>query len=134
MESVVVDTNILFSFFWKNSFTRRLLTTLETKFISPEYALEEINGKKEEIKRKANLTEKEFSEIRKDLATYVDFIPLEEYEDCLKKAASIPDSQDVDFIALALKRKLILWSNDGPLKKQSLAPVLSTKEIMELIS
>ena len=39
---LVVDTNILFSFFWKNSLIRKILTFSEEKFISPEIAFIEL--------------------------------------------------------------------------------------------
>mgnify|MGYP001595203714 CR=1 FL=1 len=39
----VVDTNILFTFLWKDSFTKGILLDQELEFFAPEYALEEIN-------------------------------------------------------------------------------------------
>ena len=47
----IVDTNILFSFFWENSFTRRILVDQDFNFFSPEHALIEINNHIDEIKR-----------------------------------------------------------------------------------
>ena len=58
---LVADTNILFSFFWENSLTRKLLISSNLELLSPEKAIVEINKYKKEIKQKTNLTEKKFN-------------------------------------------------------------------------
>jgi len=35
----VVDTNVLFTFFWEGSFTKKLLVKQELELFSPEFAL-----------------------------------------------------------------------------------------------
>jgi predicted nucleic acid-binding protein len=58
----------------------------------------------------------------------------EEYQKEMQEIIkSIPDKKDVEYLALALKEKVPLWSNDKELKKQSYVMVLSTREILELI-
>lgn len=47
---IIVDTNILFSFFWQESLTRKLLITSNLELISSEIALEEIEKYSQEIK------------------------------------------------------------------------------------
>lgn len=126
---LVADTNILFSFFWKGSGTRRLIEKLELH--SPEYALEEINGHSAELMEKAGITEKEFSAMRKELAIAVEFVPFVAYSNAMPSAQKAsPDSDDVDFLALALKLGLPLWSNDRRLRSQSAVLVLSTFEVL----
>ncbi len=128
---LIADTNILFSYFWKNSATRGLLQSRKLDIRSPQYALEEINSKKKEIIGKASLSAKGFRGIRADLAIYVDFLPLEGYLGFLKEAVAIsPDPNDADFFALALKMKAPLWSNDSALKTQGKVSVVSTKELL----
>ena len=39
---IIVDTNILFSFFWKKSILKELLNNPSLELFSPEFALEEI--------------------------------------------------------------------------------------------
>lgn len=129
---LVVDTNILYSFFWKNSLTRKLLMKMGLELFSPEFALEEINLHISDILKKTGISEEEFKQIRKDLAIAVSFIPLEEYSELLKQASKIsPDSEDIDFLALALKLKLPLWSNDAELKKQNKVVIFSTSELLD---
>jgi len=53
---LAADTNILFTFFWKHSLLRTILTEKHLQLISPEYALNEILCYKEEIKKKAKLS------------------------------------------------------------------------------
>ena len=127
----VVDTNILYSYFWKQSFTRKILMSQNIRLISPEFALEEINANESNILRKTGLSKKEFNDVRSNLAIAVEIIPLEEYGKFLKPALSFsPDPNDVDFLALALKLKLPLWSNDSGLKKQNKVKIFSTSDLL----
>ncbi|MFT4305189.1 MAG: PIN domain-containing protein [Candidatus Woesearchaeota archaeon] len=129
----VVDTNILFSFFWKNSVTYKLLLKLEV--YSPECALEEIKKYEKEIIKKTGLSKKEFNELRKELVIAVDFIPIEDYKSKLKEALKIcPDENDIDFFSLCLKLNLPLWSNDKLLKNQKKIIVLNTYNVLDRIS
>lgn len=128
---LVVDTNVLYTYFWKGSFARRVLMRMGLKLFSPEFALEEINAHESDIAKKTGLSSDEFKLLRKDLAIAVGFIPIEEYREFLSEALSIaPDSNDVDFLALALKLKLPLWSNDALLKKQKSVRVFSTPDLL----
>ena len=61
-------------------------------------------------------------------------IPQEEYELYMKEAERIsPDDKDVPYLALALKLKCGLWSNDAALKKQDKVTIHNTKEIFVLL-
>ena len=104
---------------------------MDLELFSPEFALEEINSNEADILKKTGLSEKEFNGARSDLAIAVSFVPLEEYEKFLKLALKFsPDPNDVDFLALAMKLKLPLWSNDSGLKKQSKVEVISTLDLL----
>ena len=129
----VVDTNILFTFFWKNSFTKGLLVDQDLEFFAPEFALEEINKYSDEILRKTGISIEKFKELRIDLAIFVEFIPLEEYKQFLPEALSLIPMypNDADFLALSLKLMLPIWSNDPHLKRQSKVKVYSTSELMK---
>ena len=130
---LVVDTNVLYSYFWKISRTKDLIINPNLELFAPEFALEEINKYNEDIIKKAKITGSEFRLKRFDMAISVKFIPMEDYKNFLKNALVIsPDSNDVDFLALALKLKIPIWSNDKELKKQWKIKVFSTKDILEL--
>jgi len=130
---LVVDTNVMFSFFWKDSIVKKLLMDQDALLFAPEFALEEIKKYENEIVRKAKITKKEFNFLREELAIAIEFIPLNEYNSYLKKALGFsPDENDIDFFALALKLKIPLWSNDKLLKKQSIVRVLETKDVLKI--
>ena len=132
----VVDTNILFTFFWKDSFTKGLLVDQDLELFSPELALAEVNRHEKDILKKTGISAKTFKLLRKDIGIFVEFIPLDEYKEFLTKAPSlIPDNpDDLDFLALALKLKLPAWPNDPDLKRQSEIKVLSTPELVKLLN
>ena len=131
----VVDANVLFSFFWRDSFTKRLLTGNYFELCSPEFSLEEIEKYKEEIMRKAKIDLEEFERLRRELILYVDFFSLSDYGKFLSKAVEVcPDEDDVDYFALALKFGVGIWSNDKMLKGQDDVKVLDTMEVLDLIN
>lgn len=128
---LIVDTNILFSFFWEGSITHKLLFKQDLELFSPQYALEEINKYKKEIMRKSRITDKRFKQLREDLAIAIVFVAEKDYCDQLKEGLALcPDPDDADFMALALKMKLPLWSNDKHLKKQKALNVVSTSDLL----
>ncbi len=141
---LVVDSNILFTFFWSNSILRELSKKQELELFSPEYALEEINRYQKEITKKAQISKKEFKKLLNDLVGVVDFIPLKEYSNFFKKAKDLAQDfskeqeyeflKDLDFYALALKLNCLIWSNDLLFKKQQKIYVLNTKEVIDLFS
>lgn len=131
---LVVDTNILFTYFWRNSVFNKLLKE-ELELFSPKLALKEIHKYSSEIIRKTKLTKKEFEDLIKDLALEVEFIPIKEYSSLLKKATqNLEDKKDADLLALALRLHCPIWSNDKHLKQQKLIITLTTKEIVDLLA
>jgi predicted nucleic acid-binding protein len=42
-----------------------------------------------------------------------------------------PDIKDAEYLALALKRGCVIWSEDQPLRQQDLVRVLNTKELLK---
>jgi predicted nucleic acid-binding protein len=131
---IVIDTNILFSFFWKDSLTRRLIITSEIELISPEVALEEIKKYSYDLTRRLKISNREFHEYFKKLKGIVKFIPKKEYHSFLNDAERIcPDKKDAEFFALCLKYSCSLWSNDSILKNQNRINVLSTQDIIDIM-
>jgi len=131
----VIDTNVLFSFFKRDSTTRRLILciSLDTPIYAPEYLLDELRSYSTLIRRKAHLTHEDFERVLTLLRKYVTFIDYESYADFLDIAIRItPDPKDVDFVALALKLNAILWSNDKGLKSVPVLEVLNTREIIKM--
>ncbi len=130
---VVVDTNILFGFFWQNSVTKKLLTSSDFKLVSPEIALKELEKYSDEICKKLKINKEIFKKQFENLKEIIDFINRREYLDFIKEAENFsPDKNDTDFFALCLKEKSFLWSNDALLKNQEKIKVFFTKDIIEI--
>lgn len=129
---LVVDTNIMFSFFNHKSTARELSTRYDLLLYSPTFALTEIEKYKEVIMKRFSLTHMQYSVIIKLLQTVINFVGEDEYETFFSKAKKIsPDPDDIDFFALSFSLNCNLWSNDADLKKQSSLEVWSTKDLIE---
>jgi|SRR3989344_1757364 len=143
MIRLVVDSNILFTFFWKNSVFYELCNSNLLEIYSPEYSLEEIKKYSSEIIRKTKITKKEFNSLRNELIAKVNFIPVVDYSFHFGKIKALikelPEIErlnlmkDIDFLALSLKLNIPLWSNDKLLKKQQAVEVLTTEEVIKIM-
>ena len=141
---LIVDSNVLFTFLWESSFFKKISVSQKLELISPEYALEEINRYSAQILEKTGISKEEFSKLKKELAIVVEFIPLEEYSSFLKEFRKLVEPQpqdrkkelleDADFFALSLKMKCSIWTNDKQFKKQMFFSILSTKDVIDLLS
>jgi len=136
---LVVDTNVLFSFFKKNSFTRGIILNGKLDLISPQLSLQELKKYSEELKSKSKINEKILEEIFLELPLRIIFIPDSEYENCfceaLKISEDIPESkreefkEDIDFFALAIRENCAIWSNDSLFKEQHRIKIFNSLEI-----
>lgn len=135
MLTLVVDANILFSFFRRETTTRELITRFELfRLHSPELAIEELLKYRKLICEKSKLKGVEFEEALKRLKLFVRFEKESFFKEFLPEAKRIsPDIDDVAYFALALKLGCGIWSNDKRLKKQTKIKILTTKDILELI-
>jgi len=115
---LVVDTNVLFSFFKKESKTRKLISNFEIlESVTPSFCIDELNEHKELICKKSRLSDSEFEEVLDDLLIFVKVFSLSEYRDFLSDAKTIsPDPDDIDLFALALKLDCPIWSNEKGFK------------------
>ncbi|MCK5177375.1 MAG: PIN domain-containing protein [Candidatus Aenigmarchaeota archaeon] len=132
---LVVDANVLFSFFRKYSSTRKfILSHPELELFVPEYVFDELEEHKEEIKRKSKIDENVFKLTKKELLRYTTVVPLDEFKEFWDKAKKIsPDLDDAQYFAVAFALSCVLWSNDKALKRQSCVKVWNTKEFIELM-
>ena len=61
-------------------------------------------------------------------------VPSDAFDDSLPAARKVMadvDPDDAPFLALALHLGCALWSDDGDLREQDLAPVVTTTELVE---
>jgi predicted nucleic acid-binding protein len=133
---LIVDANILFSFFKKDSFTRRfILSHPEIELFTSLYVFEELEEHKEEIKSKARIDDTVYELSTREILEYVTIVPLEEFKKFWEDAKQIsPDPDDVEYLAVALSLDCAIWSNDKDLKEeQSRIVVVTTEELTKLL-
>ena len=71
---------------------------------------------------------------KKTVNANIAFYDIKSYRSFLNKALKmVSDPDDAPYLAFALKINSPIWSNDKHLKKQSVVPILTTKELIELI-
>lgn len=127
---LVIDSNILFAALIKESGTSDIL--FKHKLYAPEFIFEEFRKYRDYLKGKTKRNEENFNELFDLFERNVILIPKKEIEPFIEKAEKIsPDAKDVTYLALALKLKYALWSNDRDLKeKQNTIQVYSTEELI----
>lgn len=102
------------------------------ELLAPAFLLEELKAHQKEVLQKSSLSQKEFLVLLEFLKKRIRFEEKTGSDRFLKQAMEIsPDLFDAPYLAICRKYKISLWSNDQKLKKQSLAPVFSTKELAE---
>ena len=80
-------------------------------------------------------TREELVTIMHQLHQVITVVPQDEYERYMERAKKIsPDEKDVMYVALALKMKCGIWSNDGRLKEQSKVTICNTKELLDQLN
>ncbi|MFZ2070761.1 MAG: PIN domain-containing protein [Halobacteriota archaeon] len=133
---LVVDTNVLFSFFKKESKTRKLILNFEIlEPVTPSFCIDELNEHKELICERSKLSDSEFEEVLDDLLIFVKVFSLSEYKDFLSDAKIIsPDPDDIDLFALALKLECPIWAQEKAFKKQQVVKVFSTSDLISFLS
>ncbi len=131
---LVIDANILFAALIKESTTATLVFSPFLKLYAPDFVVEEFMKYAELIQKKMKRTNVEFVTIMHMLHQIITVVPKEEYAKWMEEAKEIsPDEKDVMYVALALKLRCGIWSNDSKLKEQNKVRIYSTKEMVELL-
>jgi predicted nucleic acid-binding protein len=135
----VVDTNVLFSFFKKETKTRNLILSDMLELYVSEIARKELLKHSLILTKKANISLSDFNKFTSLLEEYLKFLPLVEYKVefpqvlIYTKEFSYTDIKefldDLDFFALATQQ-CQLWSNDALFKKQKAINVLNTAKMV----
>lgn len=144
MIKLVIDTNVLFSFFKKYSFSRKIILSLKFELIAPHLAIAELVKYSKLIIKKSKSSEQEFIEALYWLKQIICFEKKSTYEKFIIQAINLSNNfsvkeikefyEDIDFFALALKERCAIWSNDKLFKKQNKIKIFSTKELSLLLN
>ena len=133
---LVVDTNILFSFFRDNPVRSLILSSkfLNLRLFTPEYALEELNANELDLMKYSKLSAEQLESVTQLMKMFIEVKPESFFREFKAEARLVsPDPKDIPFFALALKLNSAIWSNEPRLKKQSSIKVFNTKEVREFL-
>lgn len=133
---LVVDTNILFSFFRENPVRKIIIESpiFNLDLFVPEYAFSELGEIRKDVIKYACISDNEFIFLFGLLRGLVKTRSIVDFDDCMDEAEKIsPDLKDAPFFALALKLGEGIWSNEIGLKNQNKVKIFSTKELREFL-
>lgn len=132
---LVVDTNVVFSLFKKDSFTNDLIKEHNIRLVSPDWLIKELDKYAEVICSKSIISMESYKIAKEQLLKVVDVKnPSKEF---LSKAEKlISDKKDAPFLALALELNIPVWSNDPHFKEFSVkefSKSFTTTELSEYL-
>lgn len=136
---LVIDANVLFAAFMKNSTTRRLLLTktpVPLRLYTTPVLLEEVYKYRKLLARKTLMDENEVMDLMLELvsASNIEIVSEKELSAFKEQTGKVsPRKNDAPYFAVALYKKCGLWSNDKPLKRQNSIVVITTKELLEIL-
>src|SRR3989338_868238 len=133
---LVVDANILFSFFRDNPVRFIILNadSLMLELYSPAYALNELSNNIPDLVKYTGLSPLEVKDIIETLNNHVHIGYLyQEFESEARKIAPHKTDKDVPYFALALKLGCPIWSNELRFKSQSSVKVYNTREVRSFL-
>lgn len=132
---LVVDTNILLSFFRENPVRFIIVNSklLEVKLFTPEYVIDELKNNESDVLKYSKLNSSQFNETLSDLSNFIEIVPKTSFNIFESQAKQLIHDKDVPIFALALKLDCIIWSNEPGFKKQSSVKILNTEDLRELL-
>ena len=101
----VVDANILFSFFKKDSLRRELIERLPNygwKLISPDYVIEELLNEKERIMKFSKIDEISFLFLISLLQRKIETIPKENFDDWIDKSKKLSPHKECSIFCFSI--------------------------------
>lgn len=136
---LVIDANIIFSFFKQKSARRYLIDELlsrNCKLIVPNFVFEEILKRKDKVMKFSGIDSDEFDFLISILGDELILINEADYKKFLSEAHKISphesECKDDPYFACALAGDSCIWSDEKAFKNQSKVKVYSTKDLMKL--
>ena len=134
---LVLDANVLVAAFLKSATTRELLLDERLICYAPEYSVAETEKVLEAPRlrqRLGRLSTVQVKTILAQLMGAVRIVPDVEYRSYLIRAQQFaPHDEDAPYLALAMRLRIPLWSNDVALKTQPVVTIYTTHELLELL-
>ena len=132
---LVVDTNILLSFFRENPVRLIIINSdfLGLEISTPEYVIDELKKNESDVLKYSKINSVQFNEILEELKRFIKIIPKQSFEQFESRAKQLIHDKDVPIFSLALKLSCPIWSNEPAFKEQSKIDVLSNRDMIELV-
>jgi predicted nucleic acid-binding protein len=135
---LVVDANVIFACLIKQGWLFdfiHLLPKRNFELYSPEYILEETNGRIDRLMSFSGLSKTELKYLIKLLFKNIKVVSKKKYEMFSNEAQKLlpGHSKDIPYFALALSLNSAIWSNEKRFKQQSCVEIFSTDELKLLI-
>ena len=112
----------------------QLLFNNSLNLYAPKLLIIEIEKHEKSISKKSGISENQLKKLVSILSEIITFVPEEEFIHKREEAETIcPDSDDVAYFALAIKKNCALWTNDKKLKQQDGVEVITTHELLQMI-
>ncbi len=129
---LVIDASIVFTAIIGKGVTKELIFSDNLDLYVPDFFFEEIKKHENRIKELSKLSSEEFNDLVNKIKSKITPISRKEFDMFLEKANRlIDDKDDTEYIALALKLKIPIWSNDPHFKKQQEIKIFTTTELVD---
>jgi len=133
---LVVDTNILISFFRDNPVRFIIINSqfLNLELYSPEHCWKELLNIKSSISKYSKISSGQIDLTFKLLKKILVIFPDELSKEFESKAKQFIHNKDIPIFALALKLNCTIWSNEPRFKKQLSIKIFNTKDLRKFLS
>ena len=133
---LVVDTNILVSFFRPNPVNKIISESksLNLQLFTSTYVIQELKKNKSDILKYSELNSEQFNSKLSELLAFIEIVSESSCKEFKLYAEKLIHDKDIPVFALALKLNCPIWSNEPAFKEQSSVRVLSNRDMIELFT
>src|SRR3989344_77226 len=133
---LVVDTNILLSFFRDNPVRFIIVNSdlIGLRLSSPQYSIDELKKNKLDVLKYSKLNSEQFNKVLAELPEFIEIISNELFRQFEAKAKQLTHDKDIPVFALALKLNCAIWSNKPSFKKQSSVKIFNTEDLRKFLN
>lgn len=132
---LVVDTNILVSFFRDNPVRFIIINSefLNLELYSSKHCWQELLNIKLSISKYSKLSLDKVNLIFEELKNFIIIVPDESSILFESKAKQLTHDKDISIFALALKLCCFIWSNEPSFKQQSCISIFNTENLRKFL-
>ena len=131
---LVIDANVVISALIADSKTRELIVTLEPELLTPAFVHDEVENYEDLIMEKSGMEPDRVAQFIDLLFQYLEVVPADDFYpaiDRAKEAINDTDPDDVLYLACAIARDAVIWSDDSDFDEQDLVETYSTSDVID---